>query len=331
MKLQPLKYINDKEWDDAIERFEMKSLYHQSAWLEFIEKSQKTQRTLLEIENNGKTIGYFACFIVRKGPFKILGSPLIGWNTGYLGPISNYDFDQTAFFNVFEQYCRDNKIDQVELSNPILNSAVMKNNNFSFRSGITYLVRLFCDEKKMWFNLDKKSCRYAIHKAEKSNLTVEDTDNPKIIDEYFNQLQEVFGKQKLVPTYGRERVSCLFNCLKSRGLLYSLWVKHGNEIIATGLFPHDNRTVYFFGGSSWLKYHHLCPNDILQWTLMKKAAKDGISCYNMGGAGSFKPKFGGEATTILHWYKSYNFLAKISRYAYSQKFLTAQRIKGAFK
>ena len=154
---------------------------------------------LLEIVDNDKTTGYFPCFILSKGPFRILGSPMIGWLTDFMGPIVNKGFNQQGFLDALEKYCRSQKIDQLELSNPVLDIDIMRSQGFRCKKGATYHVRLSPDEEVMWRNFKEKSCHWAINKAKKNNLIVEDTDDPKIINEYYDQLQDVFSKKHIAP------------------------------------------------------------------------------------------------------------------------------------
>jgi len=328
MELRPLKNVNSIEWDKIISQFDSKGLFHQSAWLDFIKRTQRGEQVLLKIEESNKIIGYFPCFILRKGPFKILGSPCIGWTTNFMGPVVNKDFNQIDFLDALDKYCKSQKIDHLEFSNPIFDPKIVRHQGFQCREGITYAVELSPKEEFMWKNLKKKSCRWAIHKAQKNNLIVEDTNDPRIINEYYSQLIEVFARQKLIPTYQYKRPEILFNSLKKHNLLFSLRIKYKSQTIATGLFPYDNRCVYFWGGASWSKFRHFCPNDLLHWELMKMAGEIGILRYDMGNGSSFKSKFGGKLTPIYHWYKSYNPLAKIARSLYKYQFQILQKLKG---
>jgi len=325
MKLKLIKNIDGQKWDNIIEKYETKSLFHQSNWLNFLKETQKIKILKFEIRENNKIVGYFVGMLEKKGPFKIFSSPRPGCNTPHMGPIVNKNFNQRKFIKALEKYCKSQKIDQLEISSPFFKPEFMQKNNFRYRKGITYIVSLDTEEK-MWRNLKKKSCRYSIHKAEKNGLIAEKTNDPKIIEKYYEQLKEVFGKQNLAPTYPKERIVSLFNCLKDS--MFCIWVKKNNNIISTGFFPYDKKTVYFFGGASWLKYQYLCPNELLHWTLIKLSAQKEIKYYDMGGKGSFKPKFGGELTTTYRWYKSYNPLASFARGLYQSSFKIIQKIKG---
>ncbi|HGE72059.1 TPA: GNAT family N-acetyltransferase, partial [Candidatus Poribacteria bacterium] len=172
----------------------------------------------------------------------------------------------------------------------------------------------------------------AINKALKNGLTVECENHPQFINEYYKQLIEVFANKGLVPTYGLARVQTLFDCLNEQDLLFTLQVKYNSKIIATGLFPHDNHYVYYWGGASYSEFRNFYPNELIQWTLMKMAAKRGITKYHMGGGNNpFKTKWGGELIDTYHWYKSYNPLAKIARSTYQWQFRTFQKIRGLIR
>jgi len=327
MELILIENINDQDWDNLIENYETKSLFHQSAWLKFLEETQKAQILKFKVCENDRIVGYFVGILEKRGPFKIFSSPRPGCNTPHMGPIMNKNFDQQEFIHALEKYCKFQKIDQLELSNPILRPEILQTCGFRYREGATYIVELPSNEELMWRNL-KSECRTAIRKAQKNNLMVEDTNNSLIIDEYYSKLLEVFSQQGLVPTYSYNRPKVLFDCLKKIDLLFALRVKYGNRVIATGLFLHDDRCIYFFGGASRQEFHCLRPNDLLHWTAMTMAAKKGILKYDMGGRGTFKPKFGGKLTPTYHWYKSYNPLAGLARTLYQYKFKILQKIKG---
>lgn len=332
MELMPMKEMSFETWDGLISQFGTKSLFHESAWLEFIENTQGGEKVLLEIREVDKVVGYFVGFILQKGPFRILGSPLTGWTTRYMGPIVNENFDQTQFLGALERYCKHLKIHQLEFCSPVFNPEIPKSQGFRFTKGITPIMDLSVDEETLWRSLPPKSCRYAIRKALKNGLVVEDTESSQIVDEYYNQLVEVFAGKGLVPTYPLDRVQGLFECLKGRDMLFALRVKYGDKVIAVGLFPHDNRCVYFWGGASYSEFRHLYPNELIQWTLMQMAIKRGISKYDMfGGSNKFKTKFGAKLIDTYHWYKSYNAFAGIARFTYQQQFRILQRFRGLVK
>lgn len=328
IKLELIENIQPDAWNETISNYDSKFLFHQSAWLNFLEETQNGKTVKFKIVDNGKIEGYFVGLLIKKGPINILGSPLPGWTTDYMGPIVNKGFNIEQFLNALDNVCQQFRIHHVELCNPFLEPDIMHKMGFSISEGTTYVVPLFSNEDQMWKKL-KSECRNRIRKGMKNGLVIEDCNDPSFVDEYYAQLKEVFVKQQLVPTYPIERIRSLFRNL-TPNLLFALQVKYDDKIVATGIFPHDDRLVYFFGGASWSKFHEACPNELLHWTVMTLSAKLGISQYDMCGSGSFKPKFGGNKVTIYKYSKSYSILAKLGREAYKSIFYAKQRLKGKY-
>src|SRR5262249_33901458 len=110
------------------------------------------------------------------------------------------------------------------------------------------------------------------------------------------------------------------------GFLIALRVRNRRgDVIATGLFPHDERAMYFWGGASSSEGYQSCANEYMQWKAMCLAANRGVSRYDMSGNGLFKKKFGGELIERRRWTKCYSSAARWSRSAY--QFLFDRRLR----
>ena len=70
MELTILKNINDKKWSNLIENFETRSLFHQSAWLNFLKQTQKAEIIKFQILEKDKIVGYFVALLEKRGPLK---------------------------------------------------------------------------------------------------------------------------------------------------------------------------------------------------------------------------------------------------------------------
>ncbi len=326
MKLEIISDMAPQAWDEAIDGFDTKCLFHQSAWLNYIEETQGAKTLRFRITDNGKQQGYFTGLIVRKGPLQILGSPLPGWTTDYMGPIVNKDFDFEKFIDTLDATCRLLKIHHIELSSHFLPVDLMRRKGYAVQEKITYVVSLSEDEELMRKRLDRK-CRQNIRKAIKKNLVVEECNDQSVIDEYYLQLIDVFARQKLVPTYSLERVRSLFKILHP-GSIVALQVRHEDKVIATGLFPYDSRCVYIFGAASYRKFQGLYPNELLYWTSMTMFGKKGLPQMDMCGDGSFKPKFGAREVKVYRYAKSYNAAAKLGRELYRKAYSVKQALNG---
>jgi lipid II:glycine glycyltransferase (peptidoglycan interpeptide bridge formation enzyme) len=180
----------------------------------------------------------------------------------------------------------------------------MEEAGFQVQEGVTHLCPLPGDVDAAWATL-RGEARNRVRKAEKNGLVVERTDDPAVVEHFHEQFQEVYGKQGMAAPFGVERPRSLFRHLLPAGRLLPLWVRRGDEVLAAGLFPYDERCIYFWGAASWLRHQALCPNEALHWEVIRFAVEQGIPAYNMcGGTSQFKNKFGGEDVPYNTYHKS---------------------------
>jgi hypothetical protein len=143
------------------------------------------------------------------------------------------------------------------------------------------------------------ACRRCIRKAEQSGVKIEETKDILFADEYFEQLQNVFKRQRLVPTYDVHRVRELIASVHGTGHLLLLRARDPQgRCIATGIYPAMNGTMYFWGGASWRAFQGFRPNEALHWYAMKYWKRRGMKFYDMGGGGEYKRKFGGREIAV---------------------------------
>lgn len=316
-------------WDDLIASYESRQLFHQKIWLDYLAASRGVEPRFWAVRDGARTVGYFCGAVVKKGPFKILGSPLKGWTTNFMGPLVNSGFDQKAFLRGVDALAKRERFAMAELENPILAPSAMKAFGYEGVGQPTYIVELTPEDPgKMWGRIDVKS-RQKVKKARKLGLVVEEMDDCSITDEFYDQFVEVLARKNLFPPYGRETPRLLFEFLKPRNMLLALQIRDANGAsVAIGLFPHDDTTMYYWGGASRIAAWKSSPNDLLQWAAMEKAAEKGLRVYNMCGYGYFKSKFGGTLHEPQRWHKSYWASATVARHAYAVYFNRSIRLRG---
>ncbi|MDH3601494.1 MAG: GNAT family N-acetyltransferase [Candidatus Tectomicrobia bacterium] len=305
-------------WNDLIQPYLTKTLFHESTWLDHIQSIYPgTVIEYFKITENSQIIGYFCALRLQKFFLSIYGSPLGGTGTEYMGPlVRNVTNHQLELISGLVDLCKKNKIIHFELCADWLDPALMETLGFVGHSNVTHLCVLPSDQESAWKSL-KSTCRNRIRKAEKNQLVAELTDDPAIVDHYYSQCREVYAKQGMAVPYAKERPLSLFHHLLPADRLFPVWVRLGDKIIASGLFPHDNRCVYFWGGASWSSYHCLYPNEALHWTVMRLAISRNIPQYNMcGGESPFKNKFGGLDVPYITYSKSFSPCLGIARKAY---------------
>jgi hypothetical protein len=326
---EPISPLDMPDWDATVRNYGSKYLFHETCWLRFLARSQGARIEGWKLlDGHGAVLGYFSAATVRKGFFHLLGSPLQGWTTNFMGPLVN-EVDAASAVAVLERAWRARGLDYVELCNPALPAAVMRAAGFELDPDSTELVTLD-DEAAMWGRL-KSECRNRIRRGQKNGLEVERTQDPTFVQEYYTQLQQVFLRQGLAPTYGEDRVRALWETLMPLGKLLALRVRRGDDVVATGLFPHDERAVYFFGGACRPAAYSLYPNELLHWSAMLAALEAGIPCYNMCGSGGFKVKFGGTTLVTERWFKALSPLATVGRRAFKRYVRARQWVSGRLR
>lgn len=322
MQLTYLEEIDDRAWDAAVAPYPTAYFYHRSGWIRFLEETQSASPVRFRIEDGDGSAGFFAGLLVKKGPLTILGSPLSGWLTEYMGPVATPEFDFPRFLVTVDEWCRRRRVHQIEIGSPLLDEDVMRSAGYDVLEWSTFRIPLATDEARMWDSLGGKA-RNRIRKGLSNGLTVEDSNDPGFADEHFDMLLDVYAKQNRVPPFSAEYFRALRRHLKPDGLLYCLRVKQGGRTVASGFFPHDERRVYSLSTSSRREDQPLCPNELLHWKLMTLAGGAGIEEYSLGDnyrvpdqGGRFKDKFHGTPMTVRRYVKSYSLLAKYGRGAY---------------
>ena len=330
-RLVPLTPLEVSRWSELIAPFEDSELFHQRPWLEYLAASRSVNLHFWRIVETGQALGYFCGASLRKGPFRVLGSPLKGWGTNFMGPVGRGQLNQPAFLRALDELAAEEDLAMIEIEFRDADGSAFQAGGFVPASGPTYVVSLTPGSTDpMWQSLNS-TCRNRIRKAIGGNLTVERTLDPVIADEFFDQLLPIMLRQGMIPPYPRGYVHELVSHLMDKDLLFALRVRDTTgRIIAVGLFPHDGRTMYFWGGASLVESRKQCPNELMHWSAMQMAANEGLSEYNMCGPGAFKKKFGGSLIRTTRWRKSYSIYAELGRRLYQTYFRTRMQVQAWF-
>jgi hypothetical protein len=293
------------DWDTLIRAYDTKTLFHESAWLDHMHSIHPSGRVdYYEILENGRRVGLHCGLRITKLGLPIHGSPLGGTGTNFLGPLVQRDVDQRDLARGLAAAIGLRFGMHLELSHFELDPEIMVEEGFQRHDDVTHLIPLGDSEEDVWGAL-KSTCRNRVRKARKNNLVIQRIDDVSIADRFFEQFQEVYGKQGMRTPFGPDRARSLFEHLSPAGRLLALEILHEGESIATGLFPFDEKCIYFWGAASWLRHQRLCPNELLHWEVIAFAVGRGIPMYNMcGGQSQFKDKFGGEDVPYLHFSRS---------------------------
>jgi SAM-dependent methyltransferase len=320
-RVVPLTPDETARWDELVLGYGTSELFHQNVWLDYLAASRGIDVAKWAIRSDRGTVGYFCGGILDKGPFRILGSPLRSWGTNSMGPITDPDADQDQLVAAVEDLAQAERLAMIELEHPLLPEATLGRAGFERVRDWTYLVALDPGRPDAMWRALESECRNRIRKAMSAGVTVEDADDPAVVDEFYDLYVDLLRRRGRTPSFLRDTPRHLFSHLKKADCLFALRAKDpAGRVLSIGLFPHDAKTMYFWSGASREDGHPLCPNDYLQWTAMGLAASRGLTRYNTSGHGRFKRKFGGTLVELARWHKCYWRTARWARHGYQAWF-----------
>jgi len=324
--------IPNHDWPANIDSKEAGTIYQTPAWLTFLSQTQNGEPIVAALREGSVTIGYFTGMIVRKFGVRILGSPFPGWSTDYMGfALSAGAGRPQAVQALLDFAFEELRCVHLEMMDRNLTLRDLDGLGVQYRVLRGFEIDLTSDEDELFANMTS-ACRRCIRKAEKEGVVVEEAHDPEFADEYYAQLKDVFAKQSLVPTYRIERVRQLITHVYPTGRLLLLRARdRGGRCIATGIFPHMNGVMYFWGGASWRHHQFLRPNEAIQWHAMKIGKQKGLQTYDMGGGGEYKRKYGGREIEVPWFSKSKYPWIRYLRDIAQQSHKVGQRCLGRVK
>lgn len=300
MQISEIKSADYQGIVSQFPEFPSKTLFHESAWLEYLEKTDKGQCKILQFSDPSKGIvGYHVFLEVLVGPFKIMGSPLPGWTTNYMGPLIKSVKDLPALINALKRYIRKKGYLYAEIKNPELTPHIMGGTGFRPSVNETAKLALADSEEAVWTSITS-GARNRIRKAEKF-LTANISSDPNLIEQYYDLIVRRYEEQHMAFPFKIDRLLILANTLGERGLLTLVEIRYKGKLAAAGIFPHDERCIYYFGGASDRRFNKYCPNELMHWTLMKEAIRLRIPEYDLCGTSQFKRKFGSTDVEQFAW------------------------------
>lgn len=293
---------SEVHWDE-LDALADRTVFQTREWLEFVASTQGAEAVVARLTRAGEVVGYFTGLVTLKCGLRLLGSPLPGWTTDYMGFNRLSPVEGRELLLALERFAfRDLRCVHLEVMDRHLSLLDRPASRFGYRLYEGYEVDLRPSEDELFASMSS-ACRRCIRRAEKCGVAIEEASDDEFAEDYHAQLRDVFAKQSLVPTYDQERVRMLLRALSGAGRLLLLRARSPEgRCIATGIFPAMNGTMHFWGGASWRRFQILRPNEALQWYAMRYWKQRGMERYDMGGAGAYKRKYGGRPI-IIPWFR----------------------------
>jgi CelD/BcsL family acetyltransferase involved in cellulose biosynthesis len=292
------------DWEE-LDSYTDRNVFQTREWFSFVEKTQRAQPVVAALTHEGEKVGFFTGLVVRRYGVRILGSPLRGWTTGYLGFNLRPGVSRRAAVAALPPFAfRTLRCLYFELRDRSLSLGEVEGLGWKTSAKTIFEVDLRRSEDEIFAGMTS-ACRRCIRKAENVGVTIEEAHDPEFAEDYYAQLRDVFAKQSLVPTYDSARLVELIRHLLPTGRLLLLRARDGDgKCIATGIFPAMNGRMYFWGGASWRSHQILRPNEALMWQAMRYWKARGVEWGDLGGGAEYKRKYGPHEVTVPFFWTS---------------------------
>ncbi|MEU4420121.1 GNAT family N-acetyltransferase [Actinoplanes sp. NPDC024001] len=302
-------------------------IFHTPEWISFVAECQGADPVLATVTDGGTPVGHFTGLITKKYGLRILGSPMAGWTTSYVGFNLDPRVPRREALRALMPFAFDELgCAHLEIRDRFLTEPELGGMGLVWDSAPTAVIDLSPAQDAL-FGAMASACRRNIRKAAKSGVVVEEVhDDPAFADEFYDQLRDVFAKQNLVPTYSVERVRSLIRHLEPAGRILLLRARDPQgRCIATAVLPWYHRTMYFWGGASYREHQHLRPNETLIWHALRWAKERGVTEFDFVGGNAYKAKYGTTDVPVPWARRSRSPLVARLRDAAKQGFALKQR------
>ena len=289
-----------------------RTVYQTRPWLDFIARAQNAEPVVAVLREGNDALAYFTGLMVKKCGLRILGSPFPGWTSDYMGFNLTSDVPRREALKALESFAfHELRCVHIELMDRNLTVEDAATLGFEFRKFQTYEVNLNRSEEEIFASLDN-DVRRCVRKSARDGVTIEEAHHPDFMDDYYAQLQDVFAKQGLVPTYGIERVRLLFECLHPTGRLLLLRARDERAMHWHGHLPGHERHRLLLGWGKLASIPVFAPqrsDPLVCHALLERA---GHAALRPRGGGKYKEKYGGRVVVVPWLRKSmYRFIAPL--------------------
>jgi Acetyltransferase (GNAT) domain len=319
-------------WDSLVRGFANHRVVHTMAWLKSLESSGFGQARFLSFEKDGERVGCIPGLMSDVGPLRVFSSPPPGSQTVSMGPAFDEHRVSTpelmdALTHFLEQRLG---VHHMEIMSPDLDPATMPGLGFRGEPCPTYRTRLFPAHEAKTLNQLKDSARRNITRGVKQGLDVHFETDESFVNEHYCQIKEVYLRSGHVVSFRRQRVLECFRQLRKSGNLVAVSVYLPSRVnIATGMFTIEGTELLLWTWGQRTRYRWHRPTELMTWTVMQRAVRQGCETFDIGGIGELKTKFGAELDNRRYrWVRSrYRWLLGVRDLA-AKSFHWQQMVRG---
>ena len=302
------EYISKDEYFKVIDEFLHPTIYVTKPWVLFLEKNIKGDFVFIKLSNGIQYI-YTYGIIFKKGPIRIYGSPFAGWNTGYIGLMSDKEvIDYKSCIESLYHFLRKTrKIHYFEFVDKNINVEYAKKNKIRYEFTHNMFIDLKKSENDILDSIDKRLAKKWRNYSKHGYEIVECEPNKEFADIFYDQLIEVFARQNLKPFYSRQRIYSLLDTFKDYKdnilCLHSVDVSTAN-VLSSGIYLKYKKYCVSIASAYYdsSKKHNM--NHPMRIYAIMHMKNEGADTFDMCGFNPYKAIFGPYIVDIPLIYKS---------------------------
>ena len=296
-------------------------------WDAFLQNVFNACRHFIGIYDGQELIGVWPAYEIRKGPFKIIGSPLRGWFTPWLGPRFLEEIPEEEIkalsrnaMQAFDEYVAKKHFDYIESSSLYVDDETMLNLNYQPLTKATAILDISLPSDDLLKSFGK-TCRKRIRRAEKLGCTVEDISSTDFVPKLWDMTLDVFARRGSAPLHTPKLIKGLIEAHLPSGRIFCLGVFRNDKLICIGVHAYNGEYLVDLFRATYVKYYKYFPYHILYWKLFQIAIKKGVRYFDMMGIDPAKPdqfkmSFHPRLIKWKHWSKSQSFFTQASKSFY---------------
>lgn len=257
--------------------------FHEPSWLDAAARGTGFRLRFAGVYEGPELTAVVPGFIAPRGPVRMFGSPLRGTMTSYLGATSL----DARWTGVGHRELTERVADHarrrwhVVLARTTVRNAPdarvpMPGPRWHEQRPGSYRLDLTIGEDALFANL-KSSCRRNVRKAGREGVEMVPLDDHRV---FFHVLEDTFRRHGS-KSWQRERYfASLMEELGPLGMAEMWGARYEDEIIAAGLFFHDERELHFIAGGSLAEHGSLPTSYLMHWHAIERAARAGLQVFN---------------------------------------------------
>ena len=280
ISVRPAASSDDADWDAYLESDESATLYHTTAWRDFIGSTFGHRPEYLIAERNGRTCGVLPMFRIS---FPVLGSKLISmpYDVAAGGPLTRDRDAAEALVTAAREVAERRRVDYLEFRcgkpNEALEDLGCQRSEPLQLSEIDELP----DAETMWRTI-RKTRRTYVRRAQRAGVSVRDASEVSDLEAFYEIYLKVFRRFG-TPPYGMQYIRNLWSQLHGKGLRVLVAEADGRCLGGMILFVHG-RTLVAKIGAVLPEVSRLKVTDAIYWRMILTAIESGCSKLSFGSS-----------------------------------------------